>query len=221
MLRSDFDKQIKECMAKHLEQVNNDKWRSKYHIIPPIGWINDPNGLCEFNGEYHCYYQYSPLTPMGGLKFWGHSISKDLVNWEDKGVALYPDINEDKDGVYSGSAFVKYDTIYFFYTGNVKHAGDHDYILTGREQNVILVTSKDGINFSEKKVVLRNTDFPKDMSLHVRDPKVWEENGIYYMVLGARTIDDKGCILVYKSTDLYNWEFHSVPAGKNEDMGYM
>ena len=41
------------------------------------------------------------------------------------------------------------------------------------------------------------------------------------MVLGARTIDDKGCILVYKSTDLYNWEFHSVPAGKNEDMGYM
>ena len=221
MLRSDFDKQIKECMAKHLEQVNNDKWRSKYHIIPPIGWINDPNGLCEFNGEYHCYYQYSPLTPMGGLKFWGHSISKDLVNWEDKGVALYPDINEDKDGVYSGSAFVKYDTIYFFYTGNVKHAGDHDYILTGREQNVILVTSKDGINFSEKKVVLRNTDFPKDMSLHVRDPKVWEENGIYYMVLGARTIDDKGCILVYKSNDLYNWEFHSVPAGKNEDMGYM
>lgn len=43
---------------------------------------------------------------MGGLKFWGHAVSKDLVNWEDKGVALYPDINEDKDGVYSGSAFV-------------------------------------------------------------------------------------------------------------------
>ena len=37
--------------------------------MAPIGWINDPNGLCEFNGEYHCYYQYSPLTPMGGLKF--------------------------------------------------------------------------------------------------------------------------------------------------------
>ena len=70
-------------------------------------------------------------------------------------------------------------------------------------------------------MLLRNTDFPEDMSLHVRDPKVWEEDGIYYMVLGARTIDDKGCILVYKSTDLYNWEFHSVPAGKNEDMGYM
>lgn len=221
MLKEKFDLQIKECMDKNLKLVSNDKWRNKYHIMAPIGWINDPNGLCEFNGEYHCYYQYSPLSPMGGLKFWGHAVSKDLANWEEKGVALYPDINEDKDGVYSGSAFVKEDTIYFFYTGNVKYQGEHDYILTGREQNVILVTSKDGINFSEKKVVLRNEDFPGNMSLHVRDPKVWEENGVYYMVLGARTKDDKGCILLYKSNDLYSWEFVSIPAGQLDNMGYM
>lgn len=221
MLKIDFDKQINECINKNLEAVKIDKWRNKYHIMAPIGWINDPNGLCEFNGKYHCYYQYSPLTPMGGLKFWGHSVSNDLVNWEDKGVALYPDIDEDRDGVYSGSAFVKNDTIYFFYTGNVKYEGEYDYILTGREQNVILVTSKDGINFSEKRVVLKNSDFPKDMSLHVRDPKVWEEDGVYYMVLGARTTDNKGCILLYKSNNLYNWEFVSVPAGKQDNMGYM
>ncbi|GAA0107853.1 MULTISPECIES: hypothetical protein [Clostridium] len=48
-------------------------------------------------------------------------------------VNLYPDIKEDKDGVYSGSLFVKGDTSYFFYTGNVKNPGNHDYILTGRE----------------------------------------------------------------------------------------
>lgn len=221
MLKVDFDKQINEYINKNLEAVKIDKWRNKYHIMAPIGWINDPNGLCEFNGKYHCYYQYSPLTPMGGLKFWGHSVSNDLVNWEDKGVALYPDIDEDRDGVYSGSAFVKNDTIYFFYTGNVKYKGEYDYILTGREQNVILVTSKDGINFSEKRVVLKNSDFPKDMSLHVRDPKVWEEDGVYYMVLGARTTDNKGCILLYKSDNLYNWEFVSVPSGKQDNMGYM
>lgn len=221
MLKEKFDAQVKECMNKNLELINSDKWRNKYHIMAPVGWINDPNGLCEFKGEYNCYYQYSPLSPTGGLKFWGHTISKDLVNWEDKGIALYPDINEDKDGVYSGSAFVKENTIYFFYTGNVKHSGKHDYILTGREQNVILVTSKDGINFSEKKVILKNEDFPGNMSLHVRDPKVWEENGVYYMVLGARTKDDKGCILLYKSNDLYNWKFVSIPAGQLENMGYM
>ena len=64
MLKVNFNKQINECMNKNLDAVNNDKWRNKYHIMAPIGWINDPNGLCEFKGEYHCYYQYSPLTPI-------------------------------------------------------------------------------------------------------------------------------------------------------------
>lgn len=221
MLKEKFLKEIEICKEKHLDVVNNDKWRNKYHLMAPIGWINDPNGLCEFNGEYHCFYQYSPLTPLGGQKFWGHYVSKDLVNWEEKDIALFPDIYEDKDGVYSGSAFVKDGTVYFFYTGNSKEEGEHDYIYTGRGHNVILVTSDDCINFSEKKVVLRNADYPANMSCHVRDPKVWEEDGIYYMVLGARTRDDKGCILLYKSTDLYNWELHSIPAGEDENMGYM
>lgn len=221
MNREELIQMIKECKERNIGVVNKDKWRNKYHIMAPIGWINDPNGLCEFNGEYHCFYQYSPLDPLGGLKFWGQYTSKDLVNWEEREVAIYPDIAEDKDGVYSGSAFVKDDTIYFFYTGNVKHEGNHDYIVSGREQNVILVTSKDGINFSEKKVLLRNEDFPGNMSNHVRDPKVWEEDGTYYMVLGARDKDSEGCILIYKSNDLYNWTFHSIPAGKEENMGYM
>lgn len=221
MNREELIQMIKECKERNIGIVNKDKWRNKYHIMAPIGWINDPNGLCEFNGEYHCFYQYSPLDSLGGLKFWGQYTSKDLVNWKEREVAIYPDIAEDKDGVYSGSAFVKDDTIYFFYTGNVKHEGNHDYIVSGREQNVILVTSKDGINFSEKKVLLRNEDFPGNMSNHVRDPKVWEEDGTYYMVLGARDKDSEGCILIYKSNDLYNWTFHSMPAGKEENMGYM
>ncbi len=220
-IREEYINKINAHIAENMEKVKNDKWRGNYHIMAPIGWINDPNGLCEFNGTYHAFYQYSPLEAKGGMKFWGHYSSKDLVNWQEEDIAIFPDINEDKDGVYSGSALVKDDTAYFFYTGNVKHKGDYDYILTGREQNVILVTSKDCKNFSEKKIVLRNSDFPENMSLHVRDPKVWEEDGIYYMVLGARTKDGKGCILLYKSTDLYNWEFHSIPAGEEENMGYM
>ena len=58
MLKEKFLKKIELCKEKHLEAVNSDKWRNKYHIMAPIGWINDPNGLCEFNGEYHCFYQY-------------------------------------------------------------------------------------------------------------------------------------------------------------------
>lgn len=221
MNRDELIRKIKEHRERNIDIVNKDKWRNSYHIMAPIGWINDPNGLCQFKDEYHCFYQYSPLDPLGGIKCWGQYTSKDLVNWEERDAAIYPDIEEDRDGVYSGSAFVKDDTMYFFYTGNVKHEGNHDYILSGREQNVILVTSKDGISFSEKTVLLRNADFPGNMSLHVRDPKVWEEDGTYYMVLGARDKDSRGCILLYKSNDLYNWTFHSIPAGSEEDMGYM
>lgn len=221
MNREELIQEIKKYREKNIDIVNGDKWRNTYHIMAPIGWINDPNGLCQFKDEYHCFHQYSPLHPVGGIKCWGQYTSKDLVNWEERDIPIYPDIDEDRDGVYSGSAFVKDDTIYFFYTGNVKHEGDHDYILSGREQNVILITSKDGINFSEKKVLLRNEDFPGNMSLHVRDPKVWEEDGTYYMVLGARGKDDKGYILLYKSKDLYNWSLHSIPAGGQETMGFM
>ena len=219
--RAEYEQKIKEHIDNNMPKILSDKWRSKYHIMAPIGWINDPNGLCQFNDEYHVFYQYSPLEAKGGMKFWGHFVSKDLVHFQERDIAIYPDVKEDKDGVYSGSAFVKDDTMYFFYTGNVKHDGEHDYILTGREQNVILVTSKDGIEFSEKKILLRNSDFPENMSLHVRDPKVWEEDGTYYMVLGARGKDDKGYVLLYKSSDLYNWTLHSVPAGGEENMGYM
>lgn len=50
MLKDKFDEEVKEYMKEPLEILNGDKWRNKYHIMPLIGWINDPNGLCEFNG---------------------------------------------------------------------------------------------------------------------------------------------------------------------------
>ncbi|MBW9146442.1 glycoside hydrolase family 32 protein [Clostridium sp. CM028] len=201
--------------------VNGDKWALKYHIMPKIGWLNDPNGLCYFKGEYHVFYQYSPLDARGGLKFWAHYKSKNLLRWDDLGIALYPDSEFDRDGVYSGSALVEGDELYLFYTGNVKEEGNHDYVLTGRQQNVICVKSLDGINFGEKKVVLTNKDFPENFTLHVRDPKVWKENNNYYMVLGARGKDNKGYVLLYKSKDLVDWNLQSTPAGGLEGLGYM
>lgn len=51
--------------------------------------------------------------------------------------------------------------------------GDYDYIMTGREQNLIACSSEDGFNFGEKELIMTNTDFPSNLSLHVRDPKVY------------------------------------------------
>lgn len=219
--KEELDQEIYAAINENKNKIKMDKWALKYHLMPNSGWVNDPNGLCYFNGYYHVFYQYSPLDAKGGLKFWGHCKSKDLINWEDQGVALYPDKEFDKSGVYSGSAIVKDGELYLFYTGNVKEEGDHDYINTGRQQNVIVVKTKDGIEFSEKQLVLTNDDFPKDFTLHVRDPKVFKDGQFYYMVLGARGKNDLGYVILYKSLDLINWEFHSVPAGGMEKLGYM
>lgn len=182
--------------------------------------MNDPNGLCFFDGFYHVYFQYSPGTPRGeSVRRWGHYVSPDLLSWKYKGVVLDADIPEDRDGVFSGCALPSGDHIDFFYTGNVMEEGDHDYVLEGRGANVIHVTSPDGSSMSSKKVLLRNSDYPDFCSRHVRDPKVWIENGIYKMVLGARTKDDKGCVLLYEGADIDSLEYKKCFSAP--DMGYM
>lgn len=198
----------------------NGKWRQGLHLEPPQGWLNDPNGLCFFNGFYHVYFQYSPDSADGsGRKCWGHYRSSDMTKWEFTGTVLFPDIEADKDGVYSGCAVVFDDTLHIFYTGNVKEDGSHDFITSGRGANVIHVTSQDGVNMSQKEILLRNEDYPDFCSCHVRDPKVWNKDGKWHMVLGARTLDDKGCVLFYTSDNLIKWEYSECASVS--DFGYM
>ena len=193
--------------------------RQMLHLEPDSGWLNDPNGLSYFNGAYHVYFQYAPNADGSGGKCWGHWQSPDLLHWEYTGIVLHPDHPDDRSGVYSGCGFVKGDTLYLFYTGNVKEPGDHDYITSGRGANVMLVTTQDGHHMSEKRTLLRNADYPEYCSCHVRDPKVWEEHGSYRMVLGARTLDDRGCVLYYTSNDLLYWDFEKTVYGS--DCSYM
>ncbi len=196
------------------------KDRLAFHLMPPVGWLNDPNGLCEFNGEYHVFYQYTPFNAEGGIKFWGHYTSSDMIHWINRGVALYADQPYDCHGVYSGSAFIEANKMHLFYTGNVKQLGEHDYIHTGREHNTVYAVSEDGKTFEHKQCVMTNADYPEDMTCHVRDPKVWQENGVYYMVQGARDKADKGLILVFSSKNLVDWEVINRLETK-EKFGYM
>ncbi len=198
-----------------------DLWKLGFHLMPPIGWLNDPNGLCFFEGEYHIFFQYSPFNPNGELKFWGHYKSKDLINWEYLGVPIIPDQTFDCHGAYSGSTLVEDGRMYIYYTGNVKYSGeDYNYITNGRGSNTILAISENGIDINSKKCILTNDDYPKNLTCHVRDPKVWKEDNQYYMVLGARTQEDKGVILLYNSTDKINWSFKNIIESK-EKLGYM
>ncbi|MCU6763740.1 Sucrose-6-phosphate hydrolase [uncultured Roseburia sp.] len=201
-------------------QAAEDPWRQKLHLMPPVGWLNDPNGLCYFNGEYHVFYQYSPFSANGGNKYWGHYKSRDLIHFQSCPVMLYPEHSWDDRGVYSGSALIDHGKMYLYYTGNVKLEGDYDYIRNGREHNTAVAVSLDGITVQEEKLLLRNDDYPKDLTCHVRDPKVFAYEGKFYMVLGARTKSDIGQVLVWESEDKLNWR-HINTLKTEKPLGYM
>ena len=198
------------------------RFRQKLHLMPPAGWLNDPNGLCQFKGIYHAFFQYSPFNAEGGVKMWGHYTSHDMIQWKYQGVMLYPDQPFDCSGVYSGCAFIENGKMYLYYTGNAKleDSDNYDYINSGRESNTVLVTSTDGAHFGRKRLLMKNSDYPADLTLHVRDPKVWKEDGTYYMLQGARTKEDVGQAVIFRSEDRIHWTLYSRVETKKK-FGYM
>ena len=84
-------------------QYRQEQHRSQLHFTPAAHWMNDPNGMVYYKGEYHLFYQYYPDSTVWGPMHWGHSVSKDLVHWADLPIALFPD---EKGYIFSGSAVV-------------------------------------------------------------------------------------------------------------------
>ena len=173
-----------------------------------------------------CFFSILRIIRRGGSKCWGHYTSTDLLEWQYAGIALSPEAEFDRNGVYSGSALASEGVMHLFYTGNVKLEGDYNYITDGRQSNTVLSSSEDGLNFDGKKCLMTNDDYPDHLTCHIRDPKVVTGKSIgieddnYYMFLGARTKDDRGEVLVYKSPDLESWEHTNILTGEKR-FGYM
>ncbi|MHC3036160.1 glycoside hydrolase family 32 protein, partial [Klebsiella pneumoniae] len=166
-----------EALSQQKDLVN-PRWYPRYHLAPPAGWMNDPNGLSWFDGYYHAFYQHYPWQPVWGPMHWGHARSRDMVNWEHLPIALAPEGPEDKDGCFSGSAVVEGNKLALIYTG-------HKFDGEAKEENLYqvqcLATSTDGIHFERQGMIL---DTPRGVH-HFRDPKVWQEGDNWYMVVGA------------------------------------
>lgn len=186
----------------------------KIHFKAPNCWINDPNGFIWYKGRYHLFYQCFPYSAHWGRMHWGHAVSKDLVNWEEKGIALFPSKTNDRSGCFSGSAIEYKDKMYIYYTGVNYTEEDPENInccindtFTAAQ---LMITSEDGMKFdniTDKKTVIPPIEDKKigDKN-HTRDPKVWRGKDAWYMVLGS-TVDKNGRLLFYKSSDLKTWQY--------------
>ncbi|MDQ0253507.1 beta-fructofuranosidase [Evansella vedderi] len=198
------------------ENIQLDPYRLHFHLMPPTGLLNDPNGLIHYKGTYHVFYQWNPFQTAHGSKFWGHYTSRDLIHWQEQQPALVPNEWYEKDGCYSGSAIEANGELVLFYTGNVKHGEDK------RETYQCMAVSSDGLKFEKKGPVLF---LPEEYTSHFRDPKVWKREDVWYAVVGAQNLNKEGVVALFSSTNLKEWNHIGILAGSKlnglTDLGYM
>lgn len=200
-----------------------------FHITGKTGWINDPNGLIFYKGQYHAFFQHYPDDTKWGPMHWGHVVSEDLTNWEYLPNALTPGDDCDKNGCFSGSAILHGGKLWLMYTGYIENQGGDSI-----RQVQCLAESDDGITFTKHGIVIGENDLPNGYApCDFRDPKVWMHNDIFWCIIAARKTEGRGRILLYKSKDLFNWEFVNDLLGTdcagtmiecpdyNEEMGYL
>ena len=194
-----------------MNHCEKDYYRPVYHITPPSGWMNDPNGLIQFKGKYHVFYQYYPDAPRDGPKHWGHVRSDDMIHWEQLPIALKPDA-EYEQGCWSGSAVDNNGELTLIYTAH--HDGRNP------KETQCAAFSSDGVNFVkyENNPVINGP--PGGFGDDFRDPKVFRRGELWYMVAGC-TRDNRGGILCYASRDLRHWDCFGLLCQSDGTQGIM
>lgn len=212
-----YVEQAGAALEQKAAELGDDSYRLRYHLMPPAGWMNDPNGLIYYKNEYHAFYQHYPYDSKWGPMHWGHAKSKDLVNWEHLPVALAPSEAYDAGetggyGCWSGSAVDNEGVLTLIYTGHVD----------GRTPTEVqcLATSSDGVTFRKEANNPVIAGAPEEGGLGFRDPKVWRHDGAWYMVIGYGK-DGLGKVLLYTSQDMQAWRYLGVAAESDGEMGDM
>jgi fructan beta-fructosidase len=181
----------------------NEQWRPQYHFTPPTGWMNDPNGLVYYQGEYHLFYQYYPAALHWGPTHWGHAVSTDLVHWTHLPIALYPD---EKGYIFSGSAVVDEHNTSGFFPGGSGLVAIFTYDNNGLESQAIAYSSDRGRTWTKYS---GNPVIPNTGARDFRDPKVFWHAPTHRWVM----VVAGGEVNFYSSADLKQWRHESTLDG--------
>lgn len=179
------------------DTANIEKFRPVYHHTPLYGWMNDPNGMFYKDGVWHLYYQYNPYGSKWQNMTWGHSTTKDFINWEHHNTVLHPDA---LGSIFSGNCVVdKQNTAGF------------------GENSVIAIYTSAGIN--QMQSMASSTDnghnfkvYPKNpiltLETEARDPSMfWNEDTKEWNMILAHALEHE--MLIFSSKDLKTWELKS------------
>lgn len=213
--------QYREVPSKLLktlsERVLASPYRQYFHVEGNMGYINDPNGVCFFDGKYHLFYQWSPLAYSDDEWFqgWYHLISDDMIVWEDAGIGIQTDTIYETHGAYSGSALVDNGKMIIFYTGNTR-------VKNNQRIPYQIIALMDNEGHLSKVTPPAIIDSPQGYTDHFRDPKIWKGNdGHYYAVIGAQRDNKTGTSLVFESNDVFEWNMLGEIGTGYTDFGYM
>ncbi len=197
-----------ERFAESRKRLAADPFRPLYHFSAPVGWMNDANGLCQWQERYHLFYQLRP----GGRQdrvHWGHTVSDDLVHWRDLPPALYPDREKD---CYSGQTLVEPDRVIAIYHGTVSGnsiaTASDPLLLNWRKHpdNPVIQGDTESIDRPPAEV-------EKDGARYrVFDPCIWKEEDGYYCLSGTYKdgdieVDCRSVDHLFRSKDLAEWEY--------------
>jgi len=202
------------------ENLDEEFYRPNYHFTPKANWMNDPNGMFYLNGTYHLYFQHYPDDNVWGPMHWGHATSKDLIQWKEQPIALYPD---ELGLIFSGSAVVDKENtsgfgkdgiapvvaIYTYHNMDGEKAGDIDFQTQG-----IAYSLDEGMTWTKysDNPVIKNPGI-KDF----RDPKVIWDNQTNKWIMSLAAGNK---IMFYSSANLIDWTLESeFGADKGEHGG--
>lgn len=185
------------------ERKSNTRGRfaPRFHLYPGQGWMNDPCGCSRFRDEYHIFFQYHETPRPEGPGKWRHMAGKDLLRWEDRGIALEPDREYEQNGCWTGSAVEREGRHLLYYSAN----------LDGRlpQQQPALAVSRDGRRYEKQGRGTLIRECSPDGHEEMRDPKVFWRDGIYYMLQGASR-EGRGEIVGYSSEDGLRWKYRGI-----------
>ncbi len=197
-----------------------DPMRPQFHLLPARNWMNDPNGPIYSNGLYHMFFQYNPDAAVWGDMSWNHAVSADMIHWTHLPLALTPTPGgPDSYGCFSGSALQVGKRVYQVYTGTKLSSKELATIRDGEDK----IQESQCLAWSDDPKLVHWTKLPAPViplpppGLQItgfRDPSAWKQGDSYYMSVGSGIAKTGGCVLLYRSSDLRNWQYlHPLTSG--------